>query len=196
LYSKNTPIPMSQERPTLKNPIKIGPIIGIVIIIIIGNGCYSSHRERQKETRYIPLLQEMLKDNTVAVAKVDPVYKEVTMKVMGVPMKHYEVTYTYMVNGGGPYNGSRYLYEPPASAEMPLYYAKSDPSYSSFEPEEDIKRIKEKAASNSNLYWGIGWYAVAFLALVGYLSEARNYLKAKKAIRDAEEAAYQRATNY
>ncbi|SHN33871.1 hypothetical protein [Chitinophaga sp. CF418] len=187
---------MSQERPTLKNPIKIGPIIGIVFIIFIANGCYSSHRERQKETKYIPVLKAMMEDNTVAVAKVDPVYKEVSIKVMGVPMKHYEVTYTYKVNGQGPYNGERTLSAPPTSAEMPLYYAKSDPSYSSFEPQEDIKRITEKASSNSNLYWSIGWWVIAFLATFGYLSEAWNYLKAKKAIRDAENAAYHKATNY
>ncbi|SDF76918.1 hypothetical protein [Chitinophaga filiformis] len=187
---------MSQERPTLKNPIKIGPIIGIVILLVIANGCYSSHRERKNEIKYIPLLEAMMKDNTVAVAKVDPTYKEVTIKVMGLPMKHYEVTYTYDVNGGGPYKGERTLSSPPTSAEMPLYYAKSDPSYSSFEPQEDIKRITERSSSNSNLYWCIGLYVVAVLALFGYISEALNYLKAKKAIRDAENAAYQKATNY
>jgi len=187
---------MSQERPTLKNPIKIGPIIGIVFILFVANGCYSCHRERQNETKYIPVLKAMMKDNTVAVATVDPTYKEVTIKVMGVPMKHYEVTYTYEVNGGGPYHGERTLSAPPTSAEMPLYYAKSDPSYSSFEPEEDIKRITEKASSNSNLYWGIGWLVVAMLALLGYISEARSYVKARRAIRAAEEASYQRATNY
>jgi hypothetical protein len=79
---------------------------------------------------------------------------------------------------------------------MPLHYAKSDLFYSFFEPQEGIKRITEKAASNSNLYWSIGWFAVAVLALLGYISESRSYLKAKKAIRDAEKAAYQRATNY
>jgi len=187
---------MSQQQPTLKNPIKIGPIIGILIMMVIANGCFSSHREKQNETKYIPVLKAMMTDNTVAVAKVDPTYKEVSMKIMGIPVKHYEVTYTYEVNGGGPYNGTRTLSNPPTSAEMPLYYAKSDPSYSSFEPEEDIKRITEKAASNSNLYWAIGWFVVAVLALLGYLSEARAYLRAKKAIRDRENAAYQQATNY
>lgn len=186
---------MSEQTPALKNPIKIGPVIGIIILFVIAKGCYSSHKEGKEEARYIPVLEQMMKENTVAVAKVDPTYKEVSIKVMGVPIKHYEVTYTYWVDGR-PYNGKRSLSTPPASAEMPLYYASADNAYSSFEPQLDIKRINEAVSSNSNLYWSIGWLAFAVLALFGYISEAKTYLKAKKARREAEERAYQQATTY
>ncbi|KAA2242663.1 hypothetical protein F0L74_09025 [Chitinophaga agrisoli] len=162
----------------------------------LASGCYSSYKDGRAETRYLPLLKDMIKDNSVAIANVDPQYKEVTIKILGVPVKHYEVNYTYQVNGSGPYSGIRALSTQPTSAEMPLYYAKSDYSYSSFEPEEDIKRITAAASSRSRLYWSIGWLVIAVASTYGYVSEAMAYLKAKKAIKDAEEEAYRRATTY
>ncbi len=187
---------MSEEKPVLKNPIQFAPTIGIVVLFCLASGCYSSYKDRHKETKYLPLLKEMITDKTVTIAKVDPTYKEVTVKIMRVPIKHYEVNYTYRVNGSMPYSGKRILSAPPSTAEMPLYYAKSDRSYSSFEPEADIRRIEEAASSKSSLYWSIGWLVFAVMSLLGYLSEIRAYLRAKKANRDAEEAAYQQATNY
>lgn len=185
---------MTQQLP--ENPFKLAPLISVIVMMFFANGCYSSYKERRDELKYIPLLEAMMKDNTVAVAKVNPAYKEVSMKIMGVPVKYYEVTYSYEANGGGPYNGERSLSSPPTSAEMPLYYSKFDPSYSSFEPELDIKRIKEAASSKSKLYWSIGWLVLSLLVAGHFVVEAKAYLKARKAKKDAEEAAYNSATTY
>ncbi|MBW8684751.1 hypothetical protein [Chitinophaga rhizophila] len=182
-------------QPTVKNPFKIAPIISVALMLFFANGCFSSYKDRQKEMRHLPLLEAMMKDNTVAIATVNPGYKEVTMKIMGVPIKYYEVTYSYQLNGGGPYNGERILSSPPATTEMPLYYAKSEPSYSSFEPELDIKRIKEAAASTSKLYWSIGWVVLSLMVAIQFVAEIVTFFKERKAVIAAEEA-YRQSTHY
>ncbi|RAJ77278.1 hypothetical protein CLV59_10744 [Chitinophaga dinghuensis] len=182
------------EKPVLENPIKIGPIIGLIVFFSLARGCYSSHKSDHAESGHVPLLKQMLVDKSATIAKINPSYKEVTVKIMHVPMKHYEVSYTYWADGA--HSGTRTLSEPPTSLEMPIYYAKSDPDVSSFDPEADIKKIQSDASSNSNLYWSIGWATFGVLGLLGWISEIRKYRKAKKAIKDAEETAYQKAVNY
>ena len=187
---------MSEEKPALKNPMKIGPLIGIFFMFCLANGCYSNHIKDHKQNINIPLLQEMIADQTTTVAYINPSVKEITVEVMHIPVKYYEVTYKYHVPGRSDYNGKATLSEPPAKAEMTVYYSKTRPSYSVFEPEKELKKVKSESTSNSNLYWSIGWLVLAFGSLALYIAEARTYYKAKKAIRDAEEEAYQRATNY
>jgi hypothetical protein len=184
------------SQPVPYNPSKIAPLITIFVMLFLARGCYSSYNDRLNENKKIPLLEAMMKDNTVTIAKVDPVYKEVTMKIMGIPTKSYEVNYTYEVNGGGPYKGKRTFSSPPTSIEMPLYYSKSEPSYSSFEPEVDIKRIQEKESSKSNLYCCIGFVLLAVIVAAHYVIEARAYVNARRAMIAAEEAARRNAGNH
>ena len=114
------------------------------------------------DEKKVKSLQELVSSQTIAVAVLDSIYKETTIKIAGVPTKHYETGYSFTVNGNE-YKGKASLNAPPSGSTVNVKYLSSDPSINSADPQKELKSEIEKDSSNASLY-----IALMFLAVSGF----------------------------
>ena len=117
--------------------------------------------------------EKMFSDSSFTIGVLDSEYKEVTVRVMRVPIKTYEFKYKFNVEGNS-YKGEHTFSKLPENEIVKIYYLKSDPSFNCVNPEERLEKEKEKESSNSDLYWGIAWGIFCLLAIVGFIMGLRN----------------------
>lgn len=151
---------------------KISAVIGIIVCIFLSKGCISDYMEGGDKAA-IARYEAMLADDSKTTALLHDEYKELTVKIMKVPVKTYDFKYDYMVNGRS-YSGRHIFSKLPETQNLEVYYLKSDPSVSCVNPAGKLTSEKEKNTSKSPLYWGIGWGIVAALILVGFIGELRE----------------------
>jgi hypothetical protein len=151
---------------------KISAIIGILICFGLSRGCISDHI-KGADKNAIANYEKMISDNSVTTATLFPEYKEVTMKILGAPVKTYEFKYHYNVNGVRR-EGKHTFHHLPTSDEVRVHYLKSDPEISVVDPHDKLNTEKNKSTSNEKLYWGIGWGILGLATLYGFIKELRE----------------------
>jgi hypothetical protein len=151
-------------------------IVGIVVFLLCTTFCKQCTTTYIKggDNKLISNYEKMIFDQSTIYAELYPEYKEHTITVMRVPMKSYEFRYHFELNGEK-YEGSHtYQSSIPKTTLLKVYYLKDDPNFNCVNPEDLLKVEKEKNASNSNLYWGIGWGVLALVSLFGLLSKEKT----------------------
>lgn len=154
---------------------KIYAVIAILVCALLSKSCISDYMKGGDKTA-IAKYEAMLADNSKTTATLQEQYKEVTVKIMKVPVKTYEFKYDYTVDGRS-YTGEHTFSSLPTTTDLEVYYLKSNPWYSVVDPKSKLDSENEKNASKGPLWWGIGWGILGILVLVGFISE----LKEKKA---------------
>jgi hypothetical protein len=151
---------------------KIYAVIGILVCFFLSKGCISDYMEGGDKTA-IANYEAMLADNSKTTATLHDEYKELTVKIMKVPVKTYDFKYDYTVDGRS-YTGRHIFSELPTTTDLEVYYLKSNPSYSVVNPKSKLDSEKEKNSSKGPLWWGIGWGILGILILLGFVSELRE----------------------
>lgn len=151
---------------------KISSIVAIVICFFLSKGCISDYMKGGDKAA-IANYETMLADNSKTTAILREVYKEVTVKIMKVPVKTYEFKYDYTVDGRS-FTGEHTFSELPKTTDLEVYYLKTNPSFSVVDPKGKLESEKEKNSSKSPLWWGIGWGAVCIFTLLNLINELRG----------------------
>jgi len=151
---------------------KITGVIAILILFFLSKGCISDYMKGGDKAA-IAQYEKMLADDTKTTAQLRNEYKEVTIKIMKMPVKTYEFKYDYTVNEM-PYSGEHTFSELPATKDLEVYYLKESPSVSCVNPQSKLSGEKEKNSSKGPLYWGIGWGILCALATIGFIAEVRG----------------------
>ncbi|HUP13982.1 MAG TPA: hypothetical protein VM187_17300 [Niastella sp.] len=151
---------------------KISAVIGILVCFFLSKGCISDYMKGGDKTA-ISRYEAMLADNSKTTATLHDEYKEVTVKIMKVPVKTYEFKYDYIVDGHT-FTGDHTFSTLPTSENLEVYYLKSNPSFSIVDPKSKLESEKEKNSAKGPLYWGIGWGILGLLVLLNFISELRE----------------------
>jgi hypothetical protein len=146
--------------------------VTIVVLLALSKGCISDYT-KGGDNKAISNYEKMLFDSTIATARLDPEYKEVTVTIMHVPIKSYEFRYKFYV-GTESYEGGITYTKLPTKITLPVYYLKDDPNFNSSNPEGALATEKAKNTSRAPLYWGIAWGLLGILLLPGFISELRE----------------------
>jgi hypothetical protein len=151
---------------------KISAVIAIFVCFFLCKSCVSDYMKGGDKAA-IAKYEAMLKDNSKTTAILQERYKEVTIKVMKVPMKTYQFKYDYIVDGHN-YTGNHTFTTLPTSQDLEVYYLKTDPSFSIVDPNDKLNSEKEKNVSKGPLWWGIGWGVLGLMVLLNFISEVRG----------------------
>jgi hypothetical protein len=151
---------------------KISAVIALLVCAFLSKGCISDYMKGGDKAA-IARYEKMLADDSKVTATLHDEYKEITVKIMKVPVKTYDFKYDYMVDGR-PYTGRHIFSQLPTTRNLQVYYLKDDPSVSIVNPAGSLSSEKEKNSSKSPLYWGIGWAILGLLILVGFMMELRE----------------------
>ena len=151
---------------------KISAVIAVIVCFALSRGCISDYMKGGDKAA-IAKYETMLADNSKTTAILQERYKEVTVKIMKVPVKTYEFKYDYVVDGHN-YTGDHTFSTLPTTQDLEVYYLKSDPSFSIVNPKSQLDTEKEKNSSKSPLWWGIGWGVLGIMVLLNFISELRG----------------------
>lgn len=151
---------------------KISAVIAVIVCFALSKGCISDYMKGGDKAA-IAKYETMLADNSKTTATLQERYKEVTVKIMKVPVKTYEFKYDYVVDGNN-YTGDHTFTTLPTTQNLEVYYLKSQPSFSIVNPKSKLESEKEKNSAKGPLYWGIGWGVLGILVLLNFISELRG----------------------
>jgi hypothetical protein len=132
---------------------KITKLIIPVIMIIIGIQFSRDYfggttKERKNE------LLELREKGQTTTGTLDSVYKEQTIKVLGVPTKYYIYTYSFYV-GLGSYSGKFDSDKQLFNLDCQVTYLKDDPEINSLNIEYELAKINEVTSSKTSLIIGL-----------------------------------------
>jgi len=145
----------------------INRIVFIVILFAASKSCLTDYVNGADKTK-IEQYQQMIDDKSVVEAKLSESYTERTIKVLKVPIKSYDFSYTFSLENKF-YKGDITLKKLPESLYIDLYYLKDNPNITSLNPYDDLENEKEKESSLSNLFWGILWGLIAIGLLLTFI---------------------------
>jgi hypothetical protein len=145
--------------------------VTIVVLLALSKGCISDY-VKGGDNKAISNYEKMLFDSTVATARLQSEYKEVTVTIMHAPIKSYEFRYKFYV-GTESYEGGITYTKLPTKITLPVFYLKDDPNFNSPDPAGALATEKAKNTSKAPLYWGIAWGLLGTLMLLGFISELR-----------------------
>jgi hypothetical protein len=151
---------------------KIYAVIAILFCFAMSKGCIDDYMKGDDNSN-IAKYETMLADNSKTTATLRDVFKEVTVKIMKVPVKSYEFTYDYTVDGVS-YSGEHTLSELPKTTDLEVYYLKSDHSFSIVDPKSRLENEKENGWAKNPLYWAIGWGVLGIGVLLNFIFELRE----------------------
>lgn len=151
---------------------KISAVIAIIVCFALSKGCISDYMKGGDKAA-IAKYESMLADNSKTTAILQERYKEVTVKIMKVPVKTYEFKYDYVVAGHN-YTGDHTFSTLPTVQDLEVYYLKSDPSFSIIDPKSKLESEKEKNSAKKPLYWGIFWGVLGIGVLLSFIKELRE----------------------
>ncbi len=100
-------------------------------------------------------------------------YTEKTVKIAKIPVKTYEVGYTFKVDEKV-FSGVKTLKNPPTEPILVVKYMPSDPSINAANPEEELSTLGENEGVTSTLLIGLG------LILAGFGLGYFRFRKSKK----------------
>ncbi len=160
-------------------------IIGLLlplILIVIGiqfTRDYFGNNGAETKAKY----EKLISEGQTATANLASQYKETTIKIAGLPIKLYEIEYSFSVNGQE-YSGTKSLKEPPGKPQMEVTYLSSDPSENAINPNEELNSIREYERSSSTLYIGLGLLLVGLI--IAY-SRIKSFRKQKNDLNNRKE---------
>jgi hypothetical protein len=151
---------------------KISAVIAILVLFFLSKGCISDYMKGGDKAA-ITQYEKMLADDSKTTALLHNEYREVTVKIMKMPVKTFEFKYDYKVDGMS-FTGEHSFSELPTTKDLEVFYLKEAPSISCVDPQSKLSREKEKNSSKEPLYWGIGWGILCALAIIGFIAELRG----------------------
>ncbi|GAB2785316.1 hypothetical protein GCM10027275_32230 [Rhabdobacter roseus] len=138
-----------------------------------------SDAERQRWQESIASYEKLVANPVKTEAFLDNVYKERTIKVMGLPMKSYKMKYFFLVDGRT-YEGTYTSNTSPEKTFITINYLAENPSTNAINPERVLQGLKDDESSNFNLYLGIGALLLGIFGMLGSVQEIRDEKKAKE----------------
>ncbi|MBO9201952.1 MULTISPECIES: hypothetical protein [Niastella] len=151
---------------------KISAAFAIIIFFALSKSCISDYKKGGDKAA-IAKYEKMLEDNSKTTAELRDTYREVTVKIMKVPVKTYEFKYDYKVNETS-YSGEHSFSELPTSKYLEVYYMKEDHSVSCVNPQSLLASENQKNTSKEPLYWGIGFGVLCVFSIFGLVAELRG----------------------
>lgn len=144
------------------------PILLLIIGVQVTRDYFGSSTGEAKE-KY----ETLISSGQTTVAQLNSEYKETTIKVAKIPIKTYEVYYTFSVNGKQ-YNGTKKLRSPPIDRTMQVVYLPSNPVINSINPKEELKKINEMEGEISTLMIGAGVILLGLFLLYNRLKKMKK----------------------
>ncbi len=146
------------------------PLVLIVIGIQFTRDYFGDTGAESKE-KY----EKLISEGETTTAKLASKYKETTIKIAGLPIKLYEVEYTFSANNQT-YSGTKSLSGPPSEPLMQVTFLSTDPSVNAINPNEELAKMEEYEKSSSTLYIGLGLLVVGLL--IGFY-RIKSFIKSK-----------------
>ncbi len=122
--------------------------------------------------------QQMLADSSKVMAELAAEYKEVTLKVMKVPIKSYEFQYHFAINGQN-YKGQHTFTDLPKTNQLQVYYLKAAPSINCVDPAGRLGNELNNNKSKIPLYIGIFFGLLALANLYDLIKDFRDKKQAE-----------------
>lgn len=156
-----------------------------VLLLFAGYKFISNHYNddlKLAEKERIRSFEKLVKEPAKATASLDSVYKEVTVKIMGLPMKSYEFKYFFAVDERT-YTGACSFDKVPSLPFIQISYLADDPEINSHDATGALKALKDSQESNFILYVGLAFGIMGIFRTISSWME----IKAKKKAREEEE---------
>lgn len=147
-------------------------LVGIVLFSFLAKGCFKDYAKGGNKT-IIANCEKILADNSYTIGELNPNYTEVTVKIMRIPTKTYQCTYSFNVEGST-YSGANTFTTLPTSDTLKVYYLKSNPKINYLDPATLLKEEKNKNTSNGDLYWAIWWCFMVLVMLFSLIGVFKN----------------------
>ncbi|MBC7508095.1 MAG: hypothetical protein H7320_04990 [Ferruginibacter sp.] len=146
---------------------KIYSSIALMLCVVCCKQCTSDYI-KGGDSKAIANYEKMIFDSSTTSADLSSIYKEVTLKILGLPSKSYEFHYKFSV-GNSAYEGQTSFPALPTINTIEIYYLKTDPNFNCVYPKSNLAEEKAKNSTKKNLYWGIGWGILGLLTLLNLL---------------------------
>ncbi len=147
-------------------------VFGIIVCSFLAKGCFKDYAKGGNKTT-IANCEKIIADKSYTTGELNPNYTEVTVKIMRIPTKTYQCTYSFKVENNL-YGGAHTYTTLPTSDTLKVYYLKSNPKINYLDPATLLKEEKNKNTSNGDLYWAIGWCFMVLLMLVSLIGAFKN----------------------
>ena len=145
------------------------PAILIVIGVQFTRDYFSDTNKEKKAT-----LQQLLTNGKDAEAVLDSEYTEKTVTIARIPVKTYEVKYSFTVDGKN-YTGLQVSKTEPAEATVKVKYLPNDPSVNAAGAEQELTDLNEQQDSGRGLYVGLAIIAAGLgLGVYRYISYKKS----------------------
>ncbi len=160
-------------------------VIGLLLplaMIIIGIQFIRDHfgdTSKELKQKY----ERLSNEGATTTAQLADQYKETTIKIAGIPIKLYEVEYTFFVLGDE-FSGKKSLNDPPTQAQMEVTYLPSDPDINAIQPQEELSKMLEQSNSNTSLYIGLALLLVSLIIGIGRVKAFKQPKKPEAIIAD------------
>ena len=125
------------------------PAFLIIVGIQFTRDYLGDTQNEKKET-----LQELINNGEQTSATLSNEYTEKTTKIAKIPIKTYEVEYTFLVNETK-YSGVKKLKSPPETTNMTVTYLAMNPEKNAINPLAELAEINEYENSSSTLIVGL-----------------------------------------
>lgn len=124
-----------------------------IILLILGIQFMSDYfGDTTKEERV--KLEGLVSSGEETLGILNSEYKEKTIKIAKLPIKTYEVSYRFMVEGKE-YSGTKTLRDKPTEPTIQVRYLPSNPTINAATPEEELAFLKESKDSAARLLIGL-----------------------------------------
>jgi hypothetical protein len=150
----------------------------IALCLVFCQTCTNDYIEGG-DNKIISDYQKIISENTFTTATYSPIYKENTIKIAGLPIKTYDLDYSFEVNKLH-YKGKKTFTELPKDNQTKVFYLKENPNINSLNPQRDLKAERNKNNATGNLYWGIFWGALSLIMMVGFIINIREFINNRK----------------
>ncbi|KAA3624615.1 MAG: hypothetical protein DWQ02_22865 [Bacteroidetes bacterium] len=154
------------------------PILLLIIGIQFTRDYFGTSETKTRED-----LQLLVTSGERTMAILNNEYKEKTIKIAKIPIKTYEVNYTFMVRGKQ-YKGKKTLDSPPTSLEAEVTYLSIDPTINAIDPAEELSEFIESEGNIGYLITGMILFLVGLALLYFRLRPLLNLKKQSEPERE------------
>jgi hypothetical protein len=147
--------------------------IALLVIGVQFTRDYFGDTSKERKTK----LEELISGGTETDGVLQNEYTEKTIKIAKIPVKTYEVTYSFKVNETE-YTGTKTLKSPPTESAIKITYLPTNPAINASNPQEELALLNNYENDSTTLIIGL----VLMLAGLGLgYFRFKSYQKSKAA---------------
>ena len=102
-------------------------------------------------------LEQLIANGQETMGTLSDEYTEKTVKIAKIPVKTYEVAYSFKV-GKESYTGNKSLMAPPTMPLVAVTYLPNDPAVNAIDPADELSNLTKSEGDTTTLLIGLGLF--------------------------------------